>query len=97
MLWAVYESALCVALCVGLLTLFRETVTRRPRLSGELAADACGVYIVHLPLVVTAQYCLAGRGLSAVGAWAVVCVLVVPAAFLLAAGLRGLPGVRRVL
>ncbi|MFL5993868.1 MAG: hypothetical protein ACJ736_06050 [Streptomyces sp.] len=54
-------------------------------------------YIVHLPLVVTVQDGLAGRGLSAAGAWAVVCVLVVPVSFLLAAGLRRLPGFRRVL
>ncbi|MFE3856765.1 acyltransferase [Streptomyces griseorubiginosus] len=96
-LWAAYDSALCVALCVGLLTLFREAVTYRTRLSGELAADSYAVYIVHLPLVVIAQYCLADRGLSAVGAWTLVCVLVVPAAFLLAAGLRRLPGFQRVL
>ncbi|MFI6438411.1 acyltransferase [Streptomyces sp. NPDC050759] len=96
-LWAAYESVLCVALCIGLLTLFREAVTHRTRLAGELAACSYAVYIVHLPLAVTVQYCLAGRGLSAAGAWAVVCVLVVPVSFLLAAGLRRLPGFRQVL
>ncbi|WP_329054032.1 acyltransferase [Streptomyces violaceus] len=96
-LWAAYDSALCVSLSVGLLMLFREAVTRTSRLSIELAADSYGVYIVHLPLVVAVQYYLADRGLSAVGAWAVVSVLVVPAAFLLAAGLRRLLGLRRAL
>ncbi|MEU6379340.1 acyltransferase [Streptomyces sp. NPDC046909] len=96
-LWAAYESALCVALCVGLLTLFRETVTRRTRLSGELAAGSYAVYIIHLPLVVTLQYYLADRGLPAVGAWAAVCALTLPTAFLTAAWLRRLPGFGRVL
>ncbi|MFL5996960.1 MAG: acyltransferase family protein [Streptomyces sp.] len=96
-LWAASESALCVALCVGLLALFRETVTRRTRLSAELAADSYAVYIIHLPLVVTLQYYLSGRGLSATGAWAAVCTLALPAAFLTAAGLRRLPGFGRVL
>jgi hypothetical protein len=64
---------------------------------GRLAACPHAVYIVHLPLVVTVQYCLAGRGLSTAGVWAVVCVLVVPVSFLLAAGLRTLPGFRPVL
>ncbi|WP_406148148.1 acyltransferase [Streptomyces sp. NBC_01012] len=96
-LWAAYESALCVSLCVGLLTLFREAVTGSGRLSAELAASAYAVYIIHLPLVVTAQYYLSGRGLSATTAWAVVCVIGVLAAFLLAAGLRRLPLLRRVL
>lgn len=72
-------------------------VPSAPRLAGELAACSYAVYIVHLPLVVTVQYCLAGRGLSAAGAWAVVHVLVVPVSFLLAARLRRLPGFRRVL
>ncbi len=65
------------------------------RLADELAACPYGVDIVHLPLVAIVQYCLAGRGLPAAGAWAVVCVLVVVVSFLLAAGLRRLPGVRR--
>jgi hypothetical protein len=96
-LWAAYDSALCVALCVGLLTLFREAVTSRSRLRVELAADSYGVYIVHLPLVVTVQYCLAGRGLTAAGAWGATVAFAVPGAFLLAAGLRRLPGFRLVL
>ncbi|MEV8546534.1 acyltransferase [Streptomyces sp. NPDC051572] len=96
-LWAAYESALCVSLCVGLLTLFREAITSGGRVSRELACDSYAVYIVHLPLVVTLQYYLSGRGLSAATAWTAASVVVVPAAFLLAAGLRRLPGFRRVL
>lgn len=96
-LWAVYESALCVALCVGLLTLFREMVTGRSRLSAELAAGSYTVYIMHLPLVVTLQYYLADRGLGAGAAWCIVCVIAVPTAFLSAAVLRRVPALRRVL
>jgi glucan biosynthesis protein C len=96
-LWTAYESALCVSLCVGLLTLFREAVTGGRRISRELAADSYAVYIVHLPLVVALQYCLAGRrGLSAAVAWTAVSGVEVPAAFLVAAGLRRLPGFRRL-
>ncbi|MFD0019941.1 acyltransferase family protein [Streptomyces sp. NPDC058382] len=96
-LWATYESTLCVALCVGLLILFREFVTGSWRLARELAASAYAVYIIHLPLVVTLQYYLAGRGLSAATAWTVVSVSGVSAAFLLAAGIRRLPLLRRAL
>ncbi|MFJ7237851.1 acyltransferase [Streptomyces olivaceus] len=96
-LWAAYESALCVALCVGLLTLFRAVAAGGTRWSRELAADSYGVYIVHLPLVVAVQYALADRSTSATGLWLTVSVLAVPAAFLLAAGVRRLPGARRVL
>lgn len=96
-LWAVYESALCVGLSVGFLTLFREAVTGSNRLARELAANSYTVYIIHLPLVVALQFFLAGRGMSAAAAWGTVSIATVPAAFLLAAGLRRLPGLRRVL
>lgn len=33
--WAAYDSALCVSLCLGLLTVFREAVTRSSRLSAD--------------------------------------------------------------
>lgn len=95
--WAAYDSALCVALCVGLLTAFRETVTRSSRLTTELSADSYGVYILHVPLVVTVQYYLADRGLSPVAAWVTTGVLGLAGAFVLAAGLRRLPGFRHVL
>ncbi|MEV4996958.1 acyltransferase family protein [Streptomyces niveus] len=95
--WAAYDSALCVALCVGLLTAFRETMTRGSRLSTELSANSYGVYILHVPLVVAVQYHLADRGLSPVASWATTSALGVAGAFLLAAGLRRLPGFRQVL
>ncbi|WP_405756567.1 acyltransferase family protein [Streptomyces sp. NBC_01420] len=95
--WAAYDSALCVSLCLGLLTLFREAVTRSSRLSAELAADSYGVYILHVPLVVAMQYCLTDRGLFPAAAWVTTSVFALSAAFLLAAALRRLPGFRRVL
>lgn len=95
--WAAYDSALCVALCVGLLTAFRETVALGSRLLTELSADSYGVYILHLPLVVTVQYSLADRGLPPVVLWATASALGLAGAFLSAAGLRRLPGFRQVL
>ncbi|MEU1666328.1 ISL3 family transposase [Streptomyces sparsogenes] len=53
-----------MSLCVGLLTLFRETVISTSRLSKELAADSYGVYILHVPLVVTARHRRSSVGLT---------------------------------
>ncbi|WP_329247039.1 acyltransferase family protein [Actinoallomurus sp. NBC_01490] len=96
-LWALVDSALCVALCAGLLTLFRETLGGSGPLRRELAAGSYTVYIVHLPLVVVLQYTPAGRGLPALAAWGLVSVVAVVTVFPPAAGLRRLPGARRVL
>jgi glucans biosynthesis protein C len=86
-----------VSLCVGLLTLFRETLGGTGPLRRELAAGSYTVYIVHLPVVVILQYALADRRPSALVAWVVVSGTAVLAAFPLAAVLRRLPGARRVL
>ncbi|WP_327666046.1 MULTISPECIES: acyltransferase family protein [unclassified Streptomyces] len=96
-LWSTYESFLCVALCAGLLTLFRETVTGTNRVTRELSANAYAVYILHLPVVVTVQYLLSDRGFTAGGAWLVVSAVATSFAFVTAAGVRRLPGVRRIL
>ncbi|MFB9839762.1 acyltransferase family protein [Actinoallomurus acaciae] len=96
-LWALVDSALCVALCVGLLTLFRETLGGSGPIRRELAAGSYTVYIVHLPLVVVLQYALAGRGLPPLAAWGLVSVAALAVVFPLAAALRRLPGARRVL
>ncbi|GLY86835.1 acyltransferase family protein [Actinoallomurus iriomotensis] len=96
-LWALVDSALCVSLCVGLLTLFRETLGGTGPLRRELAAGSYTVYIVHLPVVVILQYALADRRPSALVAWVVVSGAAVLVAFPLAAALRRLPGARRVL
>ncbi|MCX4515607.1 acyltransferase [Streptomyces sp. NBC_01619] len=81
----------------GLLTLFREAVIGGDRLTRELLADSYAIYVVHRPLVVTLQYELAERGLSAAAAWSIVSGTAVSMALLLAAGLRRMPGCWRVL
>ncbi|MGY0059818.1 acyltransferase family protein [Streptomyces sp. LZ34] len=96
-LWSLCESALCVALCVGLLTLFRERCAGSGRLRRELAAGSYAVYIIHVPIVVAVQFALGSDGLPALGAWALTAVLALGAAFPAAAGLRRLPGFRSVL
>jgi hypothetical protein len=48
-------------------------------------------------LCASCAYACAGRGLSAAGAWAVVCALVVTGVLLPVAGSRRLPGLRRML
>jgi glucan biosynthesis protein C len=96
-LWSTYESFLCVALSVGLLTLFRETLTGTNRLTRELSASSYTVYIVHLPIVVTVQYFLADHGLTATGAWLISSGVGASAAIVAAAVIRRLPGASRIL
>lgn len=67
------------------------------RFSRSLAAGSFAVYVIHLPIVVALQFAVAGHGLPALGAFALVTACAVPVSFAAAHVLRRLPGFRRVL
>ncbi|MFG2594442.1 acyltransferase family protein [Streptomyces sp. NPDC048462] len=97
LLWSAYDSLLCVALCTGLLVFFREKARWNTRFSRSLAGDSFAVYVIHVPIVVALQFAVAGHGLPALGAFALVTACAVPVSFAAAHGLRRIPGFRRVL
>jgi hypothetical protein len=101
--WAVWESFVCVGVCVGLPILFREVRDRiRIRLPGRAqratAANAYGAYVVHvLPVVVGLQFFLSRLSLDPLAKFALVTAIGVPLSFTLSAALRRIPAVRAVL
>ncbi|HEY1297718.1 MAG TPA: acyltransferase [Chloroflexota bacterium] len=96
-LWSVWESFICVGLCVGLPVLCRDYL-RVPGLLRGQAPHAYGAYVVHvMPVVVGLQFALAQVSLEPLAKFALVTLAGVPLSFLLSAGLRRLPGVRAVL
>ncbi|MFJ6436871.1 acyltransferase family protein [Streptomyces sp. NPDC091416] len=97
MLWSALDSFLCIALCTGLLVLFREKARRTSRLTRALAADSFAVYVIHAPIVVALQFAFAHRGLTALESFALVTSIAVPVSFGTAGILRRIPGFRRVL
>jgi len=62
LMWSTVEACICVGLCVGLLTLFRERVNHQGRLSRSLAASSYAVYVTHFFLVVALQMAFAASG-----------------------------------
>jgi surface polysaccharide O-acyltransferase-like enzyme len=98
MLWSVWESFLCVGLCVGLPVLFREHLNTSTGWLRVLAPNAFGAYVVHvLPVVVGLQFVLVQVNVDPLVKFGIVTVFGVPLSFLLSAGLRRLPAVRAVL
>ena len=95
--WCLFETALCTGLCVGLLVLFREQLTRSSPLLRTLSGSSYAVYVLHLPVVVALQLALAGSGLEALSLFAAVTLLALPISFSLGGLLRKLPGFRAVL
>ncbi len=75
---AAWESFFCVAFSIGLITLYRERVNARTRVTGLLAGTSFGIYVFHAPLLVAVSvlsrtvtmYPLAKAVLAAAIAWA---------------------------
>jgi glucans biosynthesis protein C len=94
---AVWENLIGVGLIVGLLTIYRERRSTPSRLARALAPNAYGAYIFHVPVVVLLQYGLAAAPFHPLLKFLLVCLVGVPASFLVGAVVRRLPGARSVL
>jgi hypothetical protein len=101
LLWSTWEAFICVGLCVGLVTLARDGLAfpgtpAARRLLRFAAQAAFGAYLLHILPVVGLQTLLLGAPLPPLVKFAAVTAVAVPLSFLLAAGLRRLPGARAV-
>jgi len=93
-----WESFTCVAMCYGLLVIFREVFNRPGRWSKFMSDNAFSVYVFHPPIVVLAarmQYSL--RWPPIVKFLTLTCVGVVMSFALSAFVFRRIPLLRRIL
>ena len=97
-LWSIWETFICVGLCVGLPVVFRDYLNAPHRILRMLAPNAFGAYVVHvLPVVVGLQFALTDVILDPLAKFALVTLVGVPLSFGLAAALRRVPAVRAIL
>jgi surface polysaccharide O-acyltransferase-like enzyme len=82
---------------LALLTLFRRKLNTQGSLRQYLSRNAFTVYVIHAFAVTAAGHALSSVDLPTMAKLAIATVVVLPACFLLAAPIRRLPGVRRVL
>lgn len=94
--YALWEQVFAVGICLALLVFFRRFVNNRGRLSAELARSAFPAYVVHAPVITWLAVAMAPLGLHAVPGFVIAAVIGVPLTFAVAAGVRRLPGLRRV-
>ncbi len=94
---AIWESVLCVSLCLGLIVLFRENFSCQRALLRAMARGAFAAYFVHLYPVIVLQKAFQGLAWTSLNKFLVVSLLSVPVSFLLAHLLIRIPGLRRIL
>ena len=95
--YAFWEQIFCVLFCTGLLIVFRDRFNRQNRLTGFFSANGFAVYVIHAPVLVAITLLM--RPLQwptlAMAGFAWICALI--ASFVLAAVLRHVPGLKRIL
>ncbi|MFN2186084.1 MAG: acyltransferase family protein, partial [Anaerolineae bacterium] len=85
-LYAVWESLMCLSMCIGLIYAFRRHLNHAGRISHFLVPNAYTAYIIHAPLITYLALALRGVTLYPLLKFA----LVAPVALLLCFGLSSL-------
>ena len=96
--YALWESFLCVSMCIGVIYAFRRYLDRRGKLAGFLVPNAYTAYIIHA-LVITIVALIARDllPLHPLLKWVVLALVTVPLCFGLSALIRKIPYADRVL
>jgi len=95
--YCVWESFICIALCIGIITLFRERLNVSTNLLSVLAQNTYTVYIIHIIIVVSIQFSIAEATLSPLTKFGIVVFISVPICFAFSYLIRKIPGIRTVL
>jgi peptidoglycan/LPS O-acetylase OafA/YrhL len=97
LVYDVWESFLCVGLCIGLLVFFRENLNFQRILAKSLAASTYAVYLFHVPVIVCLQYAIWRTDLAAIIKFVIVVLAATPLTFLISSFIRRLPIARQIL
>jgi hypothetical protein len=96
--WSIWETFICVGLCVGVLALFREWLNKpQGKLLSAMAGAAYGAYIIHLLVVMGVQAALHAVNLPPFLKFGVVTLVATVISFGIAHLARQIPGVKKVL
>jgi glucan biosynthesis protein C len=100
--YALWESFLCLGMCIGLVYLFRRHAPAAPggpggRLAGFLSPNAYTAYLIHGPLITALAYAARDVALHPLLKWGLMALVAVPLCFGLSNLIRKLPYANRVL
>jgi surface polysaccharide O-acyltransferase-like enzyme len=95
--YALWEAIMCVAMCTGLLVLFRKRFNRQGSFEKFLSANAYTVYILHPLVIVGLAYGLHTVALYPLLKYGIAVMVAVPCCFVLSALVRMIPYAKRIL
>jgi len=94
---ALWDSFLCLSLCIGLIYAFRRRANRQGRLSRYLTANAYTAYLIHEPIITAAALAAQTVMLYPLFKFGLAALVAVPLCFALSSLIRRLPFTDRVL
>jgi surface polysaccharide O-acyltransferase-like enzyme len=97
LLYTLWESFLCISMCVGLIYAFRRYLNNRDKIAGFLVPNAYTAYIIHAPVITYLAFAVRDVMLYPLLKWALVALVAVPLCFGLSSLIRKLPYTDRVL
>ncbi len=97
MAYALWESLLCVSMCIGLTYLFRRYWNRQGRLAKFLSPNAYTVYIIHAPVITLTALALRNVDVYPLLKFGLAVLIALPLCFVLSNLIRKLPHTDRVL
>jgi glucan biosynthesis protein C len=95
--YALWESFLCLSMCIGLIYAFRRYLNQRGKLAGFLVPNAYTAYIIHAPVIVTLAFAAREVALYPLLKWTLLAPVAVLLCFGLSVLIRKLPYTDRVL
>jgi glucan biosynthesis protein C len=96
--YAVWESFLCVSMCIGVIYAFRHYVNSRGKLAGFLVPNAYTAYIIHALVITSVAFAASDLlPIYPLLKWVVLALVSVPLCFGLSALIRKIPYTDRVL
>jgi surface polysaccharide O-acyltransferase-like enzyme len=97
LLFTLWESFLCLSMCIGLIYAFRRYLNQRGKIAGLLVPNAYTAYIIHAPVITYLAFAVRDVMLYPLLKWALVALVAVPLCFGLSWLIRKLPYTDRVL
>lgn len=97
LLYALWESVVCVGLCIGLVTLFRKRFNTRGKVGKALSESAYTVYLIHPLIIVPLAYGAHTVELYPLLKCVLVVLVAVPLCFFVSFCIRKLPLAHKIL
>jgi peptidoglycan/LPS O-acetylase OafA/YrhL len=97
MVYTLWDSIFAVGISLGLLTFFRRYANQPNWFGTFLAQQSYAVYLIHIPLIVFIAYGIRSIMVGSLLKFGLAALVIVPVCFVIAAALRKIPGVSRII